>query len=144
MDAAWKVATSGIEATVFEFIQQKLGDYIHFTREQLNVSGWAGEGMLENVSIRADALRSLSLPLRVRSGRIARVRVRIPWHALRSEPMAIFIEDLVLEVMAAPRAQGEQAKLPDEPTALLIPNDSSDASGASTASYFSKVVGLIM
>ena len=95
-------------------------------------------------SVRADALRSLSLPLRVRSGRIARVRVRIPWHALRSEPMAIFIEDLVLEVMAAPRAQGEQAKLPDEPTALLIPNDSSDASGASTASYFSKVVGLIM
>ena len=39
-----KITTSGLESYIFDVIQQRLGHYIqNLTREQLNVSGWAGD-----------------------------------------------------------------------------------------------------
>lgn len=82
----YQLATGGLEGYVYELLSRHLARWIHLSREQLNVSAWHGEGVLEDVSVRTDALRSLALPLRVRSGRAARIRLRIPWHALRCAP----------------------------------------------------------
>ena len=89
-----KIATSGLEGFVFDWLSKYLSTYLHLSREQLNVSGWHG-GVLEQVSVRADALKAL-VPsnIRIRSGHALRIRVRIPWHALRSEPMTIVVESL--------------------------------------------------
>ena len=57
--------------------------------------------MIEGVSVRVDAFRALELPVRVRSGRAARIRVSVPWHALRSEPITLYVEGLVPELTSA-------------------------------------------
>ena len=87
-----QIVTLGWDHYVYETITRHLGNFIHLSRDKLNVSAWAGECVLEDVSIRPDALRGLSLPLRVRKGNAARICVRIPWHSLRSEPLSIKIE----------------------------------------------------
>ena len=140
-----KITTSGLESYIFDVIQQRLGHYIqNLTREQLNVSGWAGEGVLEQVSIRVDALRSMSLPFRVRSGHAARIRVRIPWHALRSESVTIIIEDLTLQVehVAGSHSDSPQNK-PTAASASPTVADSQDNAGSS-GSYFARIASALV
>ncbi|KAL1521334.1 hypothetical protein AB1Y20_021001 [Prymnesium parvum] len=96
----FELATHGLEGYVFELVSKHLGAFIHLSREQLNVSAWEGEIVFESVRVRPEALLALALPLRLISGHIARLRVRIPWHALRSEPIQLRIEGLVLRVCA--------------------------------------------
>ena len=99
----FKVLTTGLESYVFELLSKHLSNFVHLSREQLNVSGWAGEGVLEHVSVRPDGWNSAmeKLPMlpkgvRIRSGHAQRIRVRVPWTALRSQPMLIIVEKLTL------------------------------------------------
>eukprot|EP00966_Prymnesium_polylepis_P054254 1254464-Prymnesium_polylepis.1 len=96
----FQLATVGLEGYVYDLVSKHLGAFIHLTREQLNVSAWEGEIVFESVRVRPDALLALSIPLRVVSGHVSRLRVVIPWHALRSESIQLRIEGLTLSVRA--------------------------------------------
>ena len=95
----FKVLTTGLESYVFELLSKHLSNFVHLSREQLNVSGWAGEGVLEHVSVRPDGWNSAmeKLPMlpkgiRIRSGHAQRIRA-VP-DTLRSQPMLIIVEKL--------------------------------------------------
>lgn len=42
-------------------------------------------------------MRAVELPLRISRGRIGRLILRVPWSRLRSEPVEIVLEDVMLE-----------------------------------------------
>jgi hypothetical protein len=135
----FKIATGGLESYVYELLTKRLGKWIHVTRDQLNVSGWQGEMVLEQVCIRADALRSLSLPLRVRSGHAARIRVRIPWHALRSEPMVVVVENLTLHVAYAPGGGSGF-----DTVVAVDADDEGGGTGGQGVSYFARIAFILL
>lgn len=92
------LATSSLESYVHDLLRRYVGKFVDVPREGLSFSIWAGEGVLEGVSVRPDALSHL--PLRVIRGRVARIRIFVPWHALRSVPVTIRVEGLALHVEA--------------------------------------------
>jgi vacuolar protein sorting-associated protein 13D len=51
---------------------------------------------LENLPLKKDALKSLDLPLEVKSGFVGRITLKIPLRQLRSEPWVISIDNLYL------------------------------------------------
>lgn len=63
-----------------------------------------------------DALDALHLPVRLIEGRIGRLQIRVPWSRLRSEPVVIECDDLLLRVRlrdepdAAAHKQREQLR----------------------------------
>ena len=86
------------------------------------------------MTICVDALRSLPGPFRVRSGYAARIRVRIPWHALRTESVCVFIEDLTLNVERASATDGgsgdgNHQQTADTAHAVMAPDDSTRPTG---------------
>ena len=68
------------------------------------------------VSPAQDALDALHLPVRLIEGRIGRLQIRVPWSRLRSEPVVIECDDLLLRVRlrdepdAAAHTQREQLR----------------------------------
>ena len=103
----FQLATSGLETYVYSILSKHLSDFLHLSRDQFNISAWEGEAVLESVRVRKGAL--LGMPFRVRSGHARRIRVRVPWHALKSEPVRIFVEGLTLYVKAEGTAEAAWA-----------------------------------
>ena len=101
MPSALALAAGGLNGYVFELLTRHLGNFITLSREQMRFSVWAGEGELLGVSVRADALLRLGVALRIRRGRAARIRITVPWHALRSAPIRITVTGLELHVHAS-------------------------------------------
>ena len=134
----FKIATQGLEGYVYELLSHRLAQWVHLSRQQLQVAGWAGEGSLENVTIKADQLRNVPMVtalltgLRIRSAHAARIRVRIPWHALRTEAMAVMIEDL--ELICSPEDEIDTPSLPTSGAADTPPPQERTTAAASTGS----------
>jgi len=83
-----------------------LGEYIEgLDQHQLELDVLNGHLLLQNLSIKASALRRLQLPLAVKAGLIGRVELRIPWATLSSQPTQLRITDLLLLV-------GPQSEVP--------------------------------
>lgn len=68
--------------------------------EDLSASLWAGTLVLNNALLQESALDSLGLPLRLRSGRIGRLEVIIPWTSLYTSSIVIRIDNLELHADA--------------------------------------------
>ena len=86
----------GLEAYVHDILSRSLGQFVAVPRDGISLSIWEGEGVLDGVSVRPDALASLAL--RVVAGRVRRIRLIVPWHALRSVSVVIKIEGVGLRV----------------------------------------------
>ena len=102
----------GLEEYVHDILSRSLGQFVAVPRDGISFSIWEGEGALDGVSVRPDALASLAL--RVVAGRVRRIRLIVPWHALRSVPVMIKIEGLELRVQRSddspqPADAGERA-----------------------------------
>ena len=104
------LATAGVDGYVYALLTRHLGRWVDVSRDQISVSAWHGEGVLEHVAVRPDALRSLEMPLRVVRGTAAQIRLIVPWHALRTEPVTIRVEGLALAVVAE-AARGVQLRV---------------------------------
>ena len=102
----------------------------------------------EGIAVRADALQAaLGLPLRVRSGFAARIRVRVPWHALRTEPVQILVEGLVLNVLAEPHDPSAAADpvLPSTAPAAAAATGAAASTPKSTVdAYVERFAALLM
>lgn len=85
-------------------LQRFLGQYVeNLDSERLSYSlGYSGNVVLTDLHIKPDALSHiLGLPVRLKSGHIARVQLNIPLTQLRSQPWCITIEDAELVVYPA-------------------------------------------
>ncbi|KAK6169767.1 hypothetical protein SNE40_020756 [Patella caerulea] len=74
-----------------------VGEYVeNLNTDQLSIALLQGDVELENLPLKKSALKSLDIPLEVRSGVIGKIVLHIPIRGLRSEPWSISIENLYL------------------------------------------------
>ena len=91
-----------LELLLSKLLTRLLSSYIEgLTLTNLRLGVWAGDLQLTELRLRPDALDALQLPLGA-TGRIGRLRIRVPWSRLLSEPIEILLEDV--EVLASLRA----------------------------------------
>ena len=95
-----------LESIVAKLLSKYLGKYVDgLQRENLNVSLGAGDVILENLELKSDALDELDLPVTVRGGSLGKLRLKIPWKNLKSQPAVINIERLF--ILVGPKVQSE-------------------------------------
>jgi hypothetical protein len=76
-----------LESLLSRLLTRLLSRYVEgLTIETLRFSVWAGDVLLTDLRLRPDALDALQLPLSA-VGRIGRLRIRVPWSRLRTEPV---------------------------------------------------------
>ena len=90
------------ESIVASIINRILGKYIdNLQQNQLTIGIWSGEVVLNNLKLRKDALAALDLPIEVTSGCLGEFVLRIPWNALKSKPIQVFMKHLY--IIAGPK-----------------------------------------
>ncbi|KAH9492085.1 Vacuolar protein sorting-associated protein 13D [Bulinus truncatus] len=74
-----------------------VGEYVeNLNTAQLSIALLKGAVELENLPLKKDALKSLDIPIEVKSGFIGKITLHIPLRKLNSEPWVISIEKLYL------------------------------------------------
>jgi vacuolar protein sorting-associated protein 13A/C len=92
-----------------------LGHYVlGLERRNLRLAVWSGRVVLENLSLRPDALLGL-VPAKLQVGTIGRLEMVVPWHKLGSMPVSLELHDVY--VLATPlneetswRPEAEEAR----------------------------------
>ncbi|TXG57716.1 hypothetical protein EZV62_015545 [Acer yangbiense] len=83
------------EGLVRQLILGYLGRYVKdIQKEQLKITLWNGEVLLENVDLILEAFDYLQLPFALKQGRVGRLSIRIPWKNLGLNPIVIILEDV--------------------------------------------------
>ncbi|KAL7197985.1 hypothetical protein ACSBR2_020498 [Camellia fascicularis] len=83
------------EGLVRQLLVGYLGRYIKdIQKEQLRISLWNEEVLLENVELILEAFDYLQLPFALKQGRVGRLSIKIPWRKLGWDPIIISIEDV--------------------------------------------------
>lgn len=85
--------------------------YAQLSPSDVGIGIGGGRLVIDDVQLRADTLNNLHIPFHVRHGRAGRLRINIPWGALSSAPVQVYLENVHL--IAAPKQQQQT-----EPTTL--------------------------
>ncbi|CAM0910801.1 unnamed protein product [Alopecurus aequalis] len=94
------------EGVVSQVLAGLLGRYVKgIQKEQLKIGIWNEEILLENVELILEAFDYLQLPFALKTGRIGKLSIKIPWKKLGWDPIIIVIEDVF--VCACPREDSE-------------------------------------
>ena len=92
-----------LEDLAATILQRLLGRYVQgLEARNLRVAVWSGRVVLENLMLRPEALSGI-LPVHVREGFIGRIEMVVPWHKLKSLPVTIELQEVL--VLAAPLNQ---------------------------------------
>ncbi|KAF5748859.1 putative vacuolar protein sorting-associated protein 13B-like isoform X3 [Tripterygium wilfordii] len=84
-----------LEGLVRQLLQGYLGGYVKdFQKEQLKITFWNEEVLLENVELILEAFDYLQLPFALKQGRIGKLCIKIPWKKLVLDPIVIILEDV--------------------------------------------------
>ncbi|KAM7518001.1 hypothetical protein LguiB_016963 [Lonicera macranthoides] len=85
------------EGLVRQLILGYLGQYIKdIHQEQLKITLWNEEVLLENVELILEAFDYLQLPFALKQGRVGRLSIKIPWKKLGWDPIIITLEDVLV------------------------------------------------
>ncbi|GFQ03174.1 putative vacuolar protein sorting-associated protein 13b [Phtheirospermum japonicum] len=85
------------EGLVRQLILGYLGRYIKdIQKEQLKITLWNEEVLLENVELILEAFDYLRLPFAFRQGRVGKLSIKIPWKKLGWDPVIIILEDVYI------------------------------------------------
>ncbi|KAL6541689.1 hypothetical protein OROGR_011175 [Orobanche gracilis] len=85
------------EGLVRQLILGYLGRYIKdIQKEQLKITLWNEEVLLENVELILEAFDYLQLPFAFRQGRVGKLSIKIPWKKLGWDPVIIILEDVYI------------------------------------------------
>ncbi|KAG8380914.1 hypothetical protein BUALT_Bualt06G0066200 [Buddleja alternifolia] len=85
------------EGLVRQLILGYLGKYIKdIQKEQLKITLWNEEVLLENVELILEAFDYLRLPFAFRQGRVGKLSIKIPWKKLGWDPIIIILEDVYI------------------------------------------------
>ncbi|PSS01845.1 Vacuolar protein sorting-associated protein like [Actinidia chinensis var. chinensis] len=85
------------EGLVRQLLLGYLGRYVRdIQKEQLKITLWNEEVLLENVELILEAFDYLQLPFALKQGRVGRLSIKIPWKKLGWDPIIITIEDVYI------------------------------------------------
>lgn len=83
------------EGLVRQLLLGYLGRYVKdIQKEQLKITLWNEEVLLENVDLILEAFDYLQLPFALKQGRVGRLSIKIPWKKLGWDPLIITLEDV--------------------------------------------------
>ncbi|ESQ32011.1 hypothetical protein EUTSA_v10003500mg [Eutrema salsugineum] len=83
------------EGLVRQLLLGYLGRYIKdIQRDQLKITVWNEEVLLENVELILEAFDYLQLPIALKQGRVGKLSIKIPWKKLGRDPIIIKLEDV--------------------------------------------------
>ncbi|XP_019058238.1 PREDICTED: uncharacterized protein LOC104814962 [Tarenaya hassleriana] len=87
------------EGLVRQLLLGYLGRYIKdIHKDQLKITVWNEEVLLENVELILEAFEYLQLPFALKQGRVGRLSIKIPWKKLGREPIIIMLESVFISV----------------------------------------------
>ena len=93
------------------FLRKSLGWLVEgLEPENFELSLWSGEVVLRDLRVKGEALALLGLPIAVKAGKVALIRLKIPWRALGSDQVVVAIRGLT--VVAAPKNELAQLGAP--------------------------------
>lgn len=85
------------EGLVRQVLLGYLGRYVKdIQKEQLKITLWNEEVLLENVELILEAFDYLQLPFALKQGRVGRLSIKIPWKKLGWDPIIIVLEDVFI------------------------------------------------
>lgn len=79
--------------------RHKVGPFLHHCR----ISIYAGNVVLKNLQLKAEALADLDLPVTVKAGLLGTLTLKVPWSNLGRVPVEVTIDRLY--ILAAPKAE---------------------------------------
>jgi len=85
------------EGIVSDLLVKYLGQYLKdFNKENLRIGIWNGDVVLENLEIKEDALNQLNVPFGIKKGFLGKLRLKVPWKNLKSQPVIVVVENVYL------------------------------------------------
>ncbi|CDW52391.1 Vacuolar protein sorting associated protein 13A [Trichuris trichiura] len=91
------------ETVVATILNKALGSYVeNLDASQMNLGIWGGNVVLNNLNLKDTALDDLDLPVKLKSGFLEKLSLKIPWKNLYTE--AVVAEVQGLYVLAVPNA----------------------------------------
>ncbi|XP_019622240.1 PREDICTED: vacuolar protein sorting-associated protein 13C-like [Branchiostoma belcheri] len=89
------------ESLVVDLLNRFLGDYVeNLDRSQLKLGIWGGDAVLENLDVKENALDDLDVPIKIKSGHLGKLTLKIPWKNLYKDAVVATLEGLY--VVAVP------------------------------------------
>ena len=91
------------ESILESVLNKYLSEYVEgVSREDLSVSIWGGDIVLNDVVIRPDVFTKFKMPLELVFGRIGYLRIQVPWRHLGSQPVHVDVKNIWLVVRKFP------------------------------------------
>ncbi|KAL6580641.1 hypothetical protein OROMI_008665 [Orobanche minor] len=124
------------EGLVRQLILGYLGRYIKdIQKEQLKITLWNEEVLLENVELILEAFDYLQLPFAFRQGRVGKLSIKIPWKKLGWDPVIIVLEDWCTDAIERREYANKKAQLAAAELAKLSRRVCDNQTGKSFISY---------
>ena len=79
-------------------LKDHVGKYVNIDTDNVALSLWNGVVELENLELKADALKAFNLPVKVVSGKISKLSLKIPWTAISTEAVILNIDGVFCTV----------------------------------------------
>ena len=90
-------------------LNKVLGDWIeNLDSENLNLSVFSGEILLQDLSLKPEAFNNLGLPFQLVRGYVGKISAKIPWTSLGSSPLKILIENIQVFLAPIPAEQWKE------------------------------------
>ena len=88
----------GSKELVASLLKDHVGKYVNIDTDNVALSLWNGVVELENLELKPDALKTLNLPVKVVSGKIAKLSLKIPWTSISTEAVSLNIDGVFCTV----------------------------------------------
>jgi vacuolar protein sorting-associated protein 13B len=100
-----------LESYVTPLLMGYIDKYVKLKPEDLQVSLWGGDIVLNKLDLRLDAIEeAIKLPIMFKSGHIHELRIHVPWTRLASEPVVITINTIECVLKLRDTAHKEHPK----------------------------------
>jgi hypothetical protein len=104
----------GSKELVASLLKDHVGKYVEIDTDNVALSLWDGVVELENLELKPEALKSLNLPIKVVSGRISKLSLKIPWTTISTEAVVLNIDGIFCTVEPSNEYTNQGAAEADE------------------------------
>lgn len=91
--ADWKESAM-LEGWLAGVLQEKLGNYLELSKEQLRMGLWKGDLVLQNIQLKPVEIPDW--PLNIVGGQLQKLTIHIPWQSLSSKSAVLTVDELVV------------------------------------------------
>ncbi|KJE91315.1 vacuolar protein sorting 13B isoform 4 [Capsaspora owczarzaki ATCC 30864] len=127
-----------LEGYITPILRSYIDKYVkNLQASDLKLSVWMGDFVLRNLELRLDVLeREAHMPVRFLSGRVAELRVHVPWTRLTSEPVVLTFNTVELVITSATSVQHDAADAAAAATAAASTAAATDRPSATSSIAF--------